>query len=355
MTLQHLDFPSGQTGIYGTTTDLVDDGIYAETHEFFLVDDPDPNITGTVGQIDGSASTDGLLRFVLPATHATQGMGCRVYLSRIPQGDGDVPYIHQYRDGSNAVLVTIAVSATGGIQVYRGENNGTLLGEVAGPILVANSWQHVESKVLFSTTVGTVEVRVEGVTVLTLTGQNTGAGPCAIVANANEGSGTGNVTRYYIKDLVVWNGAGSVNNNFLGSVQVYELTPSSDVSLNWTPSTGSTGWDLIDEAPPNDDTDYIYAPDPAPAAALFGMTNLPADVTSVKGLYVVARSKKTDGGDGTLQVGLKSGASTGLGTDRPVTTTYTYWTDMFELDPATSAAWLPAAVDAVQLQLDRTT
>lgn len=361
MTLRHLDFPSGQPGIYGTSTSFMDDGLYAVVTSIALVDDPSPSITGNVPLITGAANTDGQLRFVLPATHATAGIASRVYLANIPTGNGDNPVIHQFRDGSNAVLVSIVVTATGAIAAYRGGDNtnwesgsATLLGTSSSPNLVANSWQHVETKCLFSATVGTVEVRVEGVAVLTLTNQNTGAGPCAQVACVNAYSGSGVGTSYYFKDLVVWDGAGSVNNNFLGSVQVRELTTSSDVSLNWTTSAGATGWDLIDEAPPNDDTDYIYAPDPPPAAAKFGLTNLPADVTSVKGLYTVVRSSKTDGGDGSMQVGVISGASTGLGTDRAITTTYTYWTDMFELDPATSSSWTPSAVDGAQLQLNRT-
>lgn len=362
MTLRHLDFPHGQTGLYGTDTSYMDDGLYAQVADLFLVDDPDPSTVGNVVLLgNGSANTDATLRFVLPATHATAGIGSRVWLTRIPTGNGDNPVIHQFRDGSNAVLVSIVVTPTGAISAYRGGDNtnwatsgATLLGTTTGPVLVADSWQHVETKCLFSATVGTVEVRVEGTPVLALTVQNTGAGPCAQVANINTASGSGVETRYYMKDLAVWDGAGSVNNNFLSTIQVYELIATSDVSLNWTPSTGTTGYNLIDEAPPNDDTDYIYAVSPAPSPALFGLSNLPADVTSIKGLYTVVRSKKTDGGDGNLRVGLKSGATTGLGTDRPVTTTYAYWTDMFELDPNTSGSWSPSTVDAVQLQLNRT-
>lgn len=354
MSLRHLDFPSGQPGLYGTTASFLDDGMYAQIDFIDLVDDPDPSTTGNVAQLSGAASTDANLRFVLPASHATVGMGGRVWLSRIPTGAGDIPCIHQYRDGSNAPTISIAVTPTGAITAYRGNSGGTVLGTTAGPVLVADSWQHVESKVFHSATVGTVEVRVEGVPVLTLTNQNTTAGPCAQVSYNNEGGGSGVVTAYYLKDIAIWDGAGSVNSNFIGTIQVYELLTTSDDTFPWAASTGTTGFDLIDEAPPNDDTDYIYAIDPPPAASKFNLGNLPADVTSVKGLYVVVRSRKSDGGDGNLQVGIISGASTGLGTDRPITTTYTYWTDMFELDPNTSSSWTPVAVDAAKLQLNRT-
>ena len=54
-------------------------------------------------------------------------------------------------------------------------------------------------------------------------------------------------------------------------------------------------------------------------------------------------------GGGNLQMAMKSGASTGLGSDRPMTVAFTYWQDVFEVDPATSAQWLPAAVNAANL------
>jgi hypothetical protein len=68
----------------------------------------------------------------------------------------------------------------------------------------------------------------------------------------------------------------------------------------------------------------------------------------------IHRSRKTDAGDGNIQVGAISGASTGLGADRPITTAYTYWWDIFDTDPATAAAWSRTSVNAMNLQLNRT-
>jgi hypothetical protein len=173
------------------------------------------------------------------------------------------------------------------------------------------------------------------------------------VAQVNPGDGTGGLTNWYSKDLLIWDGAGSVDNDFFGSVSIYALLTDADISLNWTPSTGSTGWDLLDESPPND-ADYISAPDPAPAAAVMSLTNLPADVTSVRGLISFVRAAKTDGGDGDLQVSLTSGANTDAGADRPMTTAFTYWKDVSEVNPGTGVFWTPTEVDAMDIEFDRT-
>ena len=355
MSLVHMDFPSGQTGLYGTDRSYMLNGLYAETSNFSLSDDPDPNITGNVVNISNT-STNGtwvVYRYALPGGATTKaGVGLRIWLASLPVSDTVGPYIVQFCDVSNNVLASMRVLSNGRIRVTPtgGSNYDTTT-----PVIVANAWQHVE--ISFDTAgVSTVdfEVRVEGVTVLDETGvvgSDTAIGQIR-VQGQNSGSTIG--PRWYNKDLVIWDGAGSVNNTFLGSVVVRELLTDGDVSFLWAASSGSTGYNLLNEAPPNDNTDYIYAIDPPPGASLFSLTDLPADVTSVKGLYAVVRSTKTDGGDGNLQVGIKSGASTGLGSDRPITTAYTYWTDVFELDPATSAAWTRVGVNAAQLQLNRT-
>ena len=357
MSLLHLDFPSGQTGLYGTNTSYLLNGTYAETNGLSLVEDPDPTTTGNVLHYN-SSTTYCLLRKVLPASETTVGFACRLWFPALPADASRMPFLFDARNTGNTSLFSIKLETDGRISAYRGNpitGSGTLLGTSTSPAIVANAWQHIELKVFLDDAAGTIEVRVEGVTVLSLTSQDTlnAAGPCTQIAQGRASFSSGSHS-YYTKDWVLWDTAGTLNNDFMSSVAVYELIPDGDISFNWAASSGTTGWNLIDEAPPNDDTDYIYAVDPAPAASKFSLTNLPVDVTTVKGLIAIARSKKTDGGDGNLQVGMVSGASTGLGSDRPITTAYTYWQDVFEVDPATGLAWAPSAVDAAQIQLDRT-
>jgi hypothetical protein len=158
-----------------------------------------------------------------------------------------------------------------------------------------------------------------------------------------------------MKDYVVWDGSGTSNNDFLGSVIVYELFTSADDAFpaGWS-STGADGYSVLDNNPPDDGVSYITADDTPPSAAEFSLTNLPADITSVKGLVTRVRAAKSDGGDGQLQVSLISGASTDAGSDRPITVAQTYWSDVSELDPATTVAWTPSGVNAAVLKIERT-
>ena len=59
---------------------------------------------------------------------------------------------------------------SGEIEVYR---NTTLLGMTSGAGLLVSVWAYVEVKIKCSSSAGTVDVRVNGVNRLSLTGQNT--------------------------------------------------------------------------------------------------------------------------------------------------------------------------------------
>lgn len=86
----------------------------------------------------------------------------------------------------------------------------------------------------------------------------------------------------------------------------------------------------------------------------FSMTNLPPDIVSVKGLISFARARKSDGGDGNIQVAINSNGSDDLGADHPITPAYAYWYDVSELSPDTGVSYTPLEVDAITLKVDRT-
>lgn len=369
MAIIWADFPSGQLGLYGTTISHVLNGIWAAIEEdsslgtVTLVADPDPNI-GSAGvvlrtMVAGSSSTDQWegLRFALPATATTAGFGCRLWMNELPNDNIKGPCI-SFRNGANATLFAIRVLSTGAIEARSvdGGSGGTQYGVTAGPVVTANAWGHIEVKGTPNAGAGAIEVRVNGAAVLTLTGLTTGAGP---VAQFRFGSfmtdaDTSTAKVAYWKDVVFWDTSGSEGNDFQGSVAVHDLYTDADIDLNWTPSTGSTGWDLLDKTTPDDAT-YIQAGDPAPDPAKFSLTDLPDDVTSVRALLPISRSVKTDGGDCNLQVGITpNDTNWDDGADRPITTAYTYWWDVSHLSPATSAPWTPAEVNAAYVRVDRT-
>lgn len=103
------------------------------------------------------------------------------------------------------------------------------------------------------------------------------------------------------------------------------------------------------------DASYIAGNSTPPAFSEFKFTSLPVDVTSVRGVISIIRARKTDGGDAQLQVSLSTnGVNYAAGSNRPLTTAPTWYWDVSVVDAATSAAYLPAAVDGIRAKVDRT-
>lgn len=333
-------------------------GVYAETTRATLQVDPDPTAGGTMALQKFSGGLGGDMRKVLSAAVTTVGVAARYWLTSIPSDSGAVhsPSFIVLSDVNNVAHIRLSADASGNLRALRNDNGGEVqIAITASPVIIANAWKHIETKCFLDAAAGTLEVRIEGVPVLTFAGRTASNIPGAIVSCQQVAFRSGwDGPNMYVKDFIIWNGTGAANTDFLGSCQVMKIIPDADVALNWTPSAGVTGYNLINEVTPDDDGSYIAAPFPIPAAYKCSLSDLPVTVTSVKGVMPIHRSRKTDGGDGNIQVGAISGGSTGLGADRPITTAYTYWWDVFDRDPNGNIAWTRLAVNAMNLQLNRT-
>lgn len=345
MSIEHADC----FDIYGTNNGLLLNGVYASASFGFgggLSADPDGVSTQRVVRF---ASSETGLRYSLQTPSAVVGCARRAWLPSLPSDAGAQPWLARWADIDNTTIATLEVQSTGAIElVVAGDTSYS----TNVPVITANAWWHIEDKI--DLTNGTYELRMEGKPVLELTGLTFNRATVYQIAHATEVSGIGAFTTWFLKDYVLWNGGGSQNNDFLGAVRVLNLIPTSDVSLGgWVPSTGTTGYDILDNNPP-DDGIYLSADDSPPAAMSFELSDLPPDITSVRGLVTYVRASKVDGGDGQLQVSLISGANEDNGADRPITVAQTYWRDISELNPTTASAWTPSEVDAAKLKIDRT-
>lgn len=349
MAIEHLD----NFSIYGGNAALLLNGVYAE-QDVTLVVDPDGMSPGRVASINNDL-TNGLytsLRYALQTGPVTKvGIAQRVWMNSLPLGDDVTPIFAYIRSAGNANLGYLRPSSNGGLIM---QINGVDVETTPLPVITANGWWHIE--IMYSSDgLGTCdyEVRVEGVPVLQGAGVAAAAFKPGQIAWGGRNSGPVLNPGWKLKDLAVWNGNGVYNNNFMGTILLEGLLTNADVALNWTPSVGADGWSILDNIPPND-AQYISAPNPPPAAYVGALTDLPVDVTTVKGLMTFVRAAKTDGGDASLRVSMVSGAATADGADRPITVAQTYWRDVFETDPNTLAPWLPEAVNLANIKINRT-
>lgn len=242
--------------------------------------------------------------------------------------------------------LAITVTATGAIQVAAAAQ----LGITANGICRADQWNYIEVKFLLSQTVGTVQVKLNGLLVLDISGADT----CNTATTTWDGvsiSLTGNPI--FVDDFVVCDLSGSQNNDWMGECRVVNILPVTDAvaagsNADFTCLTSTDHGAMVDEATPDDDTSYVYSStlnhvDSWEFGAL-GYTG------TIKGVQLALRAKKTESGTRAL-----AGVTRPTSTNRVHATShylgmtnYLDYLAIWELNPDDSAAWEVADIDGAE-------
>jgi hypothetical protein len=316
---------------------------------------PDPN---DEGQRAFKIGTDGNnwprdFRTALPTVvSGTAGVAFRAWLDNLPTTTSQRCALVGFQRANGDYIAYVRVEQNGALTVQA--RVGDVLTEIfnsINPIVQPRSFNHFE--LVHNRATGEGEVYVNGVLRVSYTGVDT-ADNIAFI-NITNRSGTLPGVPMWVKDFLIWDGTGSQNNTVAGTVIVRRLKPNADNTLGgWVPNTGATGFNLLAKDTPNDAT-YLAGDDTPPAPMAFDLENLPPDITSVRALVSVTRMRKVDGGDANVQTALSpDNVNWDDGADRPITSAFSYYFDVSELDPASATPWAPTAVDTALLRIDRT-
>lgn len=312
-----------------------------------------PRFSGTLSVSLASINAKGLQFLVKPADEddvLIAGMACYMDLGR-DSGSSSDGFMRFWSDAGETSHVTFCATVDGAIRARRGAGNGTSIGLSASGVFPFNTWCYIEAKVTLHDTTGTVDFRIDGVSVLSLTGLDTkNAGTKAVFDSVSWGDGGSGVTTQ-ARDFYVCNTAGTKNNDFLGDVRATFLPPTGDTTPEqWTPSTGSDSFAVVDEATPNT-TDYLQSSTPGHVTRMT-LADLPDTTHEVFGLFVKSYAAKSDAGDASFRNGIFSDATVENGATNVLSTGFTTFMDGFELDPDGDVDWTPTSVNALAVQVE---
>lgn len=307
--------------------------------------------TGARGlHIEGGS--DAIAERSLGAAKTVAGVGVSVWLAALPANDDRLTPI-EFRDAAGAAQVAIALTTTGAVRVSRGDASGTVLGE-SGELVTAQAWNHLEARCVFDQTSGSVEVRLNGATVVHLAGIDTCATAnveASFVAFRSRGNPG---VAWDIDDVFAWDTAGSFNTDFLGDKRVFALVPVADTTIaDWTPNAGP-GFAAIDDDGHDGDATYIEA-STAGDVSEFRLMPPNKGISAIAATVTVAVAEKTDVGSATLRASLVSGASVAGAATHALGSAYAALETVIETDPATAAPWTRDGLAAALLRLDRLT
>lgn len=309
-------------------------------------------------------SSDGsrIIRRIFGTANDVVGFGYRFNVQDLPQFEGagtdGALTMADFRDVSNVSHITIVMGTDGSVFALRGCNmvntslGGTLLGR-SEPCIAPGGYHHFEAKVKIDNSVGYIEVRINEVTVLNLTGidtqstANASAAQVAVGMHGTVSTGSGGFGICDFDDFLAWDDDASDLDNtvvdWIGDKGCYFLRPNADTAeSDWTLSTGATAYSLLDEVPPSG-TDYISDTTGA-ARTIVQVEALPGNVSEVIAMMPVIYARKEESGTVNVRGGVVVGASESYTPTNSPSTAYAYMEPGPKtIDPDTGVAWTNTA------------
>jgi len=238
------------------------------------------------------------------------------------------------------------------VEVFRGTS--TSLG-VSVPTLINDAYSYLEINAFIDPSVGTVEVRLDGDVILTVTPTNTQGATTGVTHVTFSGpSGAG----IRVDDIYIADGSGIINKDFLGDTRIDTLIPNADSAIvEFTTDFPATGnhWDKVDDSPVDEDTTYVQTVTSG-HRDIYDFTNLPVTPIAAQVLAVMplAWVKKQQNGETFIRHLVQ-----------PVSVIFNQpnqganaedWKalhrDIVEINPETSAPRLAAQVDASKFGME---
>ena len=172
-------------GIYGAITGWTPKNTQVRTG-LFAFGDSNPGQNQSFNRIFGGAKS-------------IVGVGYALWISNLPN-DATDHWFARYQNSLGADICTICLDAVGQFVVRTGSNSGTIRA-TSSIAINTSAWNHVEIKTRFHATLGSCEIRVNGVTVLNATNINTDAAGGGVADRINIGHQIGDIGSTYIDDF----------------------------------------------------------------------------------------------------------------------------------------------------------
>lgn len=206
------------------------------------------------------------------------------------------------------------------------------------------TWYHLEMKVIISNTVGGMELRVDGTTVMNEFTFDTAEAGVNAEVNYISLFGDSEIQHYdnfYIAD-------STAGQDFIGPAYVSTLHPDgAGSSAQFTPTSPDENWQAVDNVEPTTDSNYNESSTTGHLDR-FTHGNLPADATTIHAVQVSANAKVSGAGTRILKTVAYDGTTEGESTGKGLSSDWTYIQDMYEDHPSGAAAWTPSEVNSGQ-------
>lgn len=295
-------------------------------------------------QLGGSNATATITRS-LDANEQTLVCGAAIKLGSLTPADA-VNILEFADGGSTQVAVRQVADGTGRLQVFIGGTGSTTS---ANNAVSAGVYHYIEMKATIANSGGSVEVRVDGAAVITISGADTQATGNAY-ANQFELNGYRTQSGAVVfDDVYLCNDDGGTNDDFLGDCRVQYIAPNGNGTTSQLLGSDGNSTDnylLVDESTPNSDTDYV-ASSTVDDKDTYNYESVTPTSGNVFGVQIVDWIRKTDAGARSFKTVARHSGTEEDSSSVPVATSYTYYLDIRETKPG-GGSWSISDVNAAE-------
>lgn len=237
--------------------------------------------------------------------------------------------------------------------IYVLDRNRALIAQSSPGVVQEQTWFNMQARCLVSDISGQVEVKInDRVVILATSVDTTSSEGAAVPINAygfgiNCYSNTGH--RAWVDDMYCLDTAAGLVTNFIGNARVKSQLMVADGSTINSTIGGSTPalthWQSVLNQS-FDDTQYVYEP----TVGQFDWYDVDANLNNgvIYALQARVVARQDDATQRSMVPRLLSSTAIASGTSWALNQTYTHYTDVFEADPDTGIAWLPAQANVNQ-------
>lgn len=286
-------------------------------------------------------------------TSETCVLGAAIF---IPKDVGAIPgskYGFGFYDGEGGTgnQMTLTFEETGIIRLYRGGIGGTLVATTAAGTFNLDQWFWLEIKVKIHNTSGLLEVRVNTVTKISFIGDTRVGTPLLGAAygwdSLHWATETFNGPIINTDDMYLLDDTGTENTDYLGNVRVNtQFAISNGDTIDFSVFGVGSNWQAVIGTALTD-SQYVYAG----TVGDEDLYDMDPNVTAqnIFGIQVRGAYRQDDSTQMVARNIIKTGGTVFEGaTDHYLSGSYTYYREIWELNPDTGVGWTSAELNALQ-------
>jgi hypothetical protein len=259
------------------------------------------------------------------------------------EGSGSTEFAYLTSDETTTTHVAISVGPAGQLHVYAGPG----LPEVGSSdtFIAQNVWNFIELTAVLSTGAGSVNVNLNGLSVIHVTGIDTKNGGTKTTFDSIALTGNTNSYSFAIDDVYLANGT-----TLLSDVRVVATRPDGNGDFSDLENSAGNHTDNYTYVDSEYEQFITYVASPTPGDEdTYVMTPLPYPAGEVLGVQTVILADKDNSATREIEPVLRIAGADYAGTAVALGTGAQYQQQMYETNPATSSPWTVTDVNDTQL------